>query len=256
MKRYKAIPEYYDPENVQDEMLEADVPFFLTHLSRNQSVLELAAGTARAAIPIAQAGHRVVAVDYDQRMLDIAARKRDFAGLSDRQLHLQCADILHLDLGHTFDWICIFFNTFLAFTTLQEQDQLLEMVLRHLKPKAHFWLDIFQPNLAILSQEISTNLAPKVFYVPEFDRTVQRLIEVHCDPTRQLQRIIFHYTYFDAAGQEHHQRTEFHLTFLFPRELQLLLERHGLRIDRLYGNYDASPLGPDSPRIIASCTRF
>ena len=29
-------------------------------------------GTARAAIPIAQAGHRVVGIDYDQAMLNIA----------------------------------------------------------------------------------------------------------------------------------------------------------------------------------------
>ena len=47
----------------------------------------------------------------------------------------------------------------------------------------------------------------------------------------------------------------FNATFLFPRELQLLLERNGLRIERMFGNYDGSPLGDDSPRMIARCTR-
>jgi len=42
---------------------------------------------------------------------------------------------------------------------------------------------------------------------------------------------------------------------MFPRELQLLLERNGLRIEHLYGNYDGSAITPDSPRIIASCAR-
>src|SRR5687768_18387665 len=75
---YRAIAEYYDPENAQRLMLENDVPFFLGQLpSRRQSVLELAAGTGRAAIPIAQAGHAVVATDYAPEMLDIARRKRD-----------------------------------------------------------------------------------------------------------------------------------------------------------------------------------
>ncbi len=253
MKRYRAIPEYYDPENVCNEMLERDVPFFLKHLRGRQSVLELAVGTARAAIPIAQAGHSVVGIDNDPRMLAIAKRKCEVMGVTERQFQMRCADALECRLGRRFDWVCIFFNTFLAFTTLVEQDRLLQTVLRHLKSRGRFWLDIFQPNLAILAHDVSVDLAPMAFYVPELGRTVCKTIEVRRDPSRQIQRVIFHYTYFDANGFEHRQRREFDLTFMFPRELQLLMERHGLRIERMYGDYDGSRLGPDSPRIIACC---
>ena len=45
----------------------------------------------------------------------------------------------------------------------------------------------------------------------------------------QVQRVTFRYTWFDAGGREHHQRVEFDMTWLFPRELRLLLERNGLR---------------------------
>ena len=75
MKRYKAIATYYDSDNAHLKMLQHDVPFFLGQLPRKrQDILELAVGTARAAIPMAQAGHRVVGVDYVQDMLDIARR--------------------------------------------------------------------------------------------------------------------------------------------------------------------------------------
>jgi ubiquinone/menaquinone biosynthesis C-methylase UbiE len=86
VKSYRAIAEYYDAENENHAVLREDVPFFLGQLPRRrrQSVLELAAGTARAAIPIAQAGHGVVGVDYAADMLDIARRKRDAVGLTDR----------------------------------------------------------------------------------------------------------------------------------------------------------------------------
>jgi SAM-dependent methyltransferase len=255
MKRYRAIPEYYDAENVSHEMLDRDVPFFLKHLRGRQSTLELAVGTARAAIPIAQAGHQVVGIDNDARMLKIARRKRDAVGLGDREVKLVHGDVLKFDLRRRFDWVCIFFNTFLAFTTLQEQDQLLQAVLRHLKPRGRFWLDIFQPNLAILAQDVSVDLAPVAFYVPELDRTVCKTIEVRRDPTRQMQRVTFHYTFFDVKGLEHRQRREFDLTFVFPRELQLLLERNGLRIERMYGDHDGSRLNADSPRMIACCSR-
>lgn len=43
---------------------------------------------------------------------------------------------------------------------------------------------------------------------------------------------------------------------LFPRELRILLERNGLAIEHLWGNYDGSPLGANSPRMIARCCRM
>src|ERR1700722_4192904 len=71
-RSYRAIAEYYDAENEHHRVLEEDVPFFLGQLpKRKQEILELAVGTARAAIPLAQAGHSVVGVDYAADMLRI-----------------------------------------------------------------------------------------------------------------------------------------------------------------------------------------
>jgi ubiquinone/menaquinone biosynthesis C-methylase UbiE len=87
VKLYRAIAEYYDAENANHRVLEEDVPFFLGQLpKRCQRILELAVGTGRAAIPLAQAGHAVVGIDYAPDMLDIAWRKRDAVGLTEKQL--------------------------------------------------------------------------------------------------------------------------------------------------------------------------
>ena len=253
-KRYRAIAKYYDPENERLAWLQHDVPFFLRQLPKSsQDVLELATGTARAAIPIAQAGHRVVGVDYAQDMLDIARRKRDAVGLTDRQLTLLHADVMKLELGRKFDWIAIFFNTFLGFTTLAQQDAVLRIVRKHLKPRGRFWLDIFQPNLALLASDESRGIDPGVFYVPEHDRTVYMDVDVKRDPSKQLQRVAFNYRWFDPRGRERRQRTRFDLTFIFPRELQILLERNGFIIERLFGDHDGKDLNADSPRLIARC---
>ena len=76
-------------------MLKHDVPFFLGQLpKKRQDILELAVGTGRAAIPLAQAGHHVVGIDYVEDMLDIARRKRDAVGLTERQLKLIRQDAL------------------------------------------------------------------------------------------------------------------------------------------------------------------
>jgi ubiquinone/menaquinone biosynthesis C-methylase UbiE len=253
MSSYRAIAEYYDAEDEKIDMLAHDVPFFLGRLPsrRRLSVLELAVGTARAAIPIAQAGHRVVGVDYDKSMLDIGRRKRDSVGIKESQLKLIHADAMKVNLRKKFDWICIFFNTFLNFTTLEQQDRVLQSGRRHLKPRTgRFWLDIFQPNLDLLAQPHSHHHAPIVFHVPALNRTVFRETEIQRDQSTQVQHVTFHYRWFDEAGFEHHEKSEFDLTSIFPRELRLLLERNGLRIREQYGDYDGSKLNMDSPRMI------
>jgi hypothetical protein len=72
----------------------------------------------------------------------------------------------------------------------------------------------------------------------------------------QVQHVTFHYTWFDEFGREKREKTEFDMTYMFPRELQVLLERNGLQIERMWGNYDGSPLKATSPRMIARCCRM
>src|ERR1700691_5407859 len=141
MKRYRAIAAYYDAENEHHPMLQHDVPMLLKHLPRRpQAILEVATGTARAAITLAKAGHTVVGVDYAPDMLKIAARKRDAAGILPQRLSFVRGDVLRMNLGRQFDWFVLLFNTILAFPKLKEQDALLQGVVRHLNPAGKFWV--------------------------------------------------------------------------------------------------------------------
>src|SRR6476619_3513226 len=128
-KAYRAPAHWYDAENQRHAVLKQDVPFFMGQLpAKKQSILELACGTGRAAIPLALAGHRVVGIDYAPEMIDIAGMKRNAAGLSEKKLRLEVGDMLDLNLRERFDWVCVFFNTFCNFTTLELQDRVLENV--------------------------------------------------------------------------------------------------------------------------------
>src|SRR4051812_47182935 len=251
-KFYKANADYYDAEYEHSPMLQCDVPFFLGHLPRRKlRVLDVTCGTGRASIPIAQAGHRVVGIDYDQDMLDRAEFKRDSVGLRPKHLDFIKQNALAIDLPERFDWATIFFNTFLNFTTLAHQDLLLRGVHQHLRPRGRLWIDIFQPNLEILSKPEARAADSYLFYVPALDRTVQRSMDIRRDPSKQLQDITFHYRWYNGDGEEQHETSEFALTFVFPRELQMLLERNRFKLECIYGDYDGSKLNADSPRMIA-----
>jgi SAM-dependent methyltransferase len=255
MKRYRAIALYYDAENARHEMLKNDVPFFLGQLPRRKrlDILEIAVGTGRAAIPIAQAGHRVVGVDYVEDMLAIARRKRDGVGLTERELRLVKQDALSLNLRRKFDWVCVFFNTMLAFGSLEELDKVLQGVRRHLKPRGRFFFDVFHPDHGMLSRREEKGLERDAFFVPELGRTVFRETDVVRDSARQIMHMTFRYKWFDEFGRTRRERFAFDMTCIFPRELRLLVERNAMRVEKLWGNYDGSAFEEKSPRMIARC---
>ncbi len=250
---YRAIADYYDAEYESNDVLDNDVPFLLRHLpKRSRKILELCCGTGRASIPLAEAGHRVVGVDYDPDLLAIAKRKRDGSGISPDRLQLVRADVLKLKLDETFDFAFLIFNTLLNFTTLADQDRLLSRVHAQLKPGGRFWVDIFYPDLTILAAAHHAHFDSATFYVHALDRSVHRTTEIRQSTKRpQLQELTFHYTHADERGDLHAEKIDFELTWMFPRELVMLLERHGFVVEQLYGDYRGNPITPESSRIIA-----
>ncbi|MBC7816130.1 MAG: hypothetical protein IAG10_04455, partial [Planctomycetaceae bacterium] len=126
-------------------------------------------------------------------------------------------------------------------------------IRRHLAPRGRLWLDVFNPDLSMLAKDVRIGLDPCAFFVPRYDRTVFMTTEIRRTRRPQVQRVTFRYKWFGPDGREHGQRTEFDMTYFFPRELQMLLERNGLKIERLFGNYDGSEVTPASPRLIARC---
>lgn len=280
---YRAIAEYYDPEFAHLDYLGRDVPLLMDRIGpRPRRVLELAVGTARAAIPLAQAGHTVVGVDYDEDILAIARRKRDFVGLTPARLDLVRGDARNFrhraatgigtgigtgtatGIGtgtgpaKPFDWCVILFNSLMAFTTLPDLDALLQTAHHHLKRGGRFFADIYNPDFSLLAEGESYGLDPVTFHVPTLDpetggRVVSRTTDL-ADVAPQVRRVTFNYHWF-KDGQEQREQITFDLAWMLPRELTLLLERNGFSVSHIFGDYDASPFHLRSPRIIVEARK-
>jgi len=219
---------------------------------KSQRVLELCCGTGRAAVPLAEAGHRVTGVDIDPHLLAIAGRKCKTASLDNTRLKLVRGDVLKMKFAAEFDWAFLIFNTLLNFSTLAEQDRLMRNVRAALRPGGRFWVDVFNPDLSILASEHHACFDSATFYVQSLGRSVHRTTEIRRSAERsQLQHVTFHYTWADADGELHNEQVAFDMTWMFPRELILLLERHGFIVEALYGDHAGGPVTPDSPRLIA-----
>ena len=85
--------------------------------SKGQGLLEVACGTGRVAVRLAQDGTHTVGLDFSSKMLAVAAEKiKDIPNI-----RLVKADMCDFDLGETFGLVIIPGHSFMNLNTPQEQ---------------------------------------------------------------------------------------------------------------------------------------
>src|SRR5205814_3112165 len=105
---YDRIARLYDPWSAS---VVEDVDFYVGEAVRSGGpVLELGVGTGRIAVPIAQAGVRIVGVDSSEGMLAVAREQAARVGV---ELDLRFGDLRHPPVAEEFALVVIPFRTLL-----------------------------------------------------------------------------------------------------------------------------------------------
>jgi hypothetical protein len=68
--------------------------------------------------------------------------------------------------------------------------------------------------------------------------------------SRQLMEVVFRWEIEDATGAVEEQTARFTMRWFFRYELEHALARAGFLIEALYGDFDRSEFGDDSPEMI------
>jgi SAM-dependent methyltransferase len=235
-------------------------------------VLEIACGTGRVTIPIAQLGLDVTGLDVVPQMLDHARRKSESAGLPIRWVE---ADGRDFDLGQKFRFIFLTGNAFQQFLTNADQDGLLRCAHAHLHDEGFFAFETRNPiwstpaTRADLEARIEQSRQNGSFfalletrdeqfpwqtYTATDGRQIRESLTQTYDPISQILRLTSYARWHDGA-EEHTKIGYESLRFNFPQELAALLNHHGFAIIRKYGDWDRSPLTPTSRSIILVCRK-
>lgn len=161
----------YDAAYAKLEVAIADVPFYVEEaVNSGGPVLELACGTGRVAIPIAQAGVPIVGLDHSPAMLAVAQRKAEAAGLDERRLHLVQDDMREFSLGKRFSLVIIPFRSFLLLETVEDQKRCLASIAGHLAEGGRLIMNFFVPSLNMLVADWSHLRLENEFTHPETGR--------------------------------------------------------------------------------------
>ena len=143
MTLYDRIARIYDPWS---RSVTEDVGFYVDQaLASGGPVVELAVGTARIAVPIAEAGIPVIGVDSSPEMLEVAREAAESAGVGEL-VDLRVGDLRDPPVSERVPLAICPFRSLLHMETEQEKLSALTAARSLLEREGRFVFDVFAPS--------------------------------------------------------------------------------------------------------------
>ncbi|MBI4605141.1 MAG: methyltransferase domain-containing protein [Planctomycetes bacterium] len=198
-----------------------------------ERVLDLCCGYGRHLAAFARRGIRATGADLSLTLLKQVEPARE--------RRVVCADMRALPFpggSRGFDAVVNFFTSFGYFETDEENAEAAREMARVLRPGGRLAMDLMNPGPAVRGLEPRTERRARGFHVVEERRhdparkRIEKRIELRCDATGDVRRYLESVRVFS------------------PGEIRALLEDAGLRVEGMLGDFEGSPCGEDSPRMI------
>jgi Methyltransferase domain len=232
MDEYAPFAEIYEEWSAP---MTEDVPFYV-ELARTVDgpIVELAVGTGRVAIPVAEeTGRPVIGIDSSEAML---AKASDAAERANVELDLRAGDMRELSLDEPAALIYCPYRALLHLPTWADRRRVFERVAAALEPDGLFAWNVFVFDSAVAARQ---DRVARPF--PGSDT-----IWVYTEHHRGDNRIDLT-AYLGQPGSE---PAGFSLWWLTKSEWEGLLDVAGLETEALYGWFDRRPFGDDSEEFV------
>ncbi len=224
---------FYEDTLDTDRAVEA-----LAGLASGGPVLELAIGTGRLALPLAEHGLVVHGIDASEQMVARLRAKR-----GGEAIPVTIGDFADVPVEDSYRLIFIAFNTLFALLTQEDQLRCFANVAKHLSDDGVFAVEAFFPDLA------------------RFDRH-QRTQTTWVDAGRVLLDASRHSPVEQRVDSQHVVITEagtklypVSLRYAFPSELDLMARLAGLELRERWGSWRRDPFTAESGRHVSVYAR-
>jgi SAM-dependent methyltransferase len=247
----EALARLYDLDLADDP---GDLDLYLALATRTGGpILELAVGSGRLAVPLAEAGYAITGVDHDPAMLDRARVRASAApaGTADRLVLIE-ADLVGLRLpdAGSFGLTYIALNSLLVLPTRAAQRAAIGTMADHLAPGGLAVVDIWIPDAEDLARFDGRVILDWPRLDPESGAIVTKTGSAQHDASAAVVTMT---TIFEESGQGEPPRRwvrRDRLRLVSGDELRGFAEDAGLAVELMAGDYSLGPMGPGSERAI------
>jgi SAM-dependent methyltransferase len=210
----------------------------LAELAGGGPVLELAIGTGRLALPLAERGLEVHGIDVSERMV---ARLRAKPGGD--AIPVTMGDFAEVPVEREFALIFVAFNTLFGLLTQEDQVRCFVNVAKHLAEGGVFVVEAFFPDLARFDRGQRTQ-------VTQVDANRVMFDASRHDPVEQ--RIDSQHVVISEDGTRLYPVS---IRYAFPSELDLMARLAGLELRERWGGWTREPFTADSGRHVSVYAR-
>ena len=249
-----ALARLYDLDLLEDT---GDLDLYLALATRTGGpILEIAAGSGRVAVPLAEAGYEVTAVDISAAMLARAEKAAAEAG-TEARLELIVADLIGLELpgGARFRLAILALNSILLLDTRIAQVAALETMARHLLPGGVAAVDAWLPSADELASYDGRISLEYVRTDPETGLMVTKTAAAQHEQATGGVVLTAIYEESEQGGAVRRWVREDRLRLLNADDLSAMAESAGLEVEVVGGNYALDPIGPHDDRAILIARR-
>lgn len=242
-KYNESIARFYD---VVYENLKKDfgLKFYLDEIANAKGpVLEIGSGTGRIFVKALNNGADMYGIDQSEMMTAKLKEK-----IEPDQFHrISIQDVREFSLDKKFRLIIAPFRIFSHLLTTEDQLKALNNIHDHLEEGGRFIFDVFIPD--------HKNLVDDVEDVPEFEgeyapgKSLKRLVCRKQNPIMQTIDITFKFVW-DENGVLNESKCEFPFRYYFRYELENLIARSKLKLDKMYGGFDKEELSNESNEFV------
>jgi ubiquinone/menaquinone biosynthesis C-methylase UbiE len=218
-------------------------------------VLELGAGTGRVAIPIAEAGIRISAVDLNAGMLDKLRQKVEALPADVRErISVHRGDMRSFTLSEQYALVIIPFRAFLHNVTREDQLATLRRAHAHLRPGGELALNVFHPSLEYMAAH--TGVYAGVWRWRATRKLDDGGFVVDSDATRyntvkqQLESMMRTEEFAPDGSLRRTYMMHLELAYLYPSDMTSLLSDSGFELTRISGDFSGRPFERDGDELV------
>jgi len=237
---------HYDADNLS---VQEDKSFYLGMAKKAKGpVLELACGTGRLTIPLAEAGADITGLDYSPAML---ARAEEKSRAKNLKLKLIRGDYRNFSLGRKFALIYIPFNSLQHTHKREDLEKIFVCVKKHLSKDGLFIADVFNPSPAYISRDPEKRREIGAYKDPYGGGDLKVGEYYRYDKASQTAYILWEY----RKGKREIFSKKLNMRCFFPQELDALFHYNGFKILKKYGSFDKKPFSSASLKQIITAKK-
>jgi SAM-dependent methyltransferase len=206
----------------------------LAGLAGDGRALELAIGTGRVAVPLAERGVPVSGIELSPYMLARLRAKQGAAGIEAVE-----GDMTTTRVDGEFALVYLVYNTITNLTEQDEQVACFENAARHLRPGGCFVIEVYLPILRKLSPGDRFHVFAEEPGYHAFDEYADAASQLHWS----------HHIRMRPDGS--YRRFSAPFRYVWPAELDLMARIAGLRLKERWAGWDRAPFTATSEQHVS-----